>query len=78
MLKNIRMSKIIKNAEISETNDSNEFESADVICQNCAGEFQRVAIQSNGLFSTKLYTRWVYACTNCTFKSKVFHSNINK
>lgn len=65
------MSKIIEHAEKNEN--------AEMICADCAGQFQQVADNSSaGLFRRKVYQKWFWLCNRCGFKSKTHCAKFNK
>jgi|WetSurMetagenome_2_1015567.scaffolds.fasta_scaffold843676_2 hypothetical protein len=68
---------------MDEVKTNDEFEPADVICQNCTGQQQQFQIPSVAdpnklLFKKKYYFRWIFQCTQCGKRSKEYTSKISQ
>lgn len=48
----------------------------DAICDSCVGVLQRLYVESSGIFTWKIYEKWVYKCTHCPFQSKIYCGRI--
>lgn len=66
---------------MEEIKPNDEFQPAEVICQNCTGQQQQYQIPPKAspnrlLFTKKYYFRWFFQCTKCGMRSKEYVSKI--